>query len=880
MCEQLHPYEPINHRIELGYQPEEHEIWTGQKILVIGGPDAHGVSMAAESALWLQTKGAKAQVMIGSPVVNHGEGATHPGAFWTKTIGNIDVTDFDRVVICDIPLDAREEKYADSPQVRHSERMLIDLAFRVNQARRARGLEPLERSVFYLDHHVTSTFDDALPTSAAVQLKNVESHGIAIKSVASAEACHLGRNSTMMGRIGAIADRESAVLPITPEEMELATGLDVAVRPEIGDLKPSDPTELKAWEHRAQARLDLAVAKLMAGDWDYFRQESGKLNSIDLPVSSGFGEVIIVDTQDLTDSSFVFKLMERALEKQGINNHAYAIAIKRNQGDGGKMSREPADLVTVLRHWQRTDLPDLRETLETECGQDFLDSHHFYGAANVQTARLPINDLATANIVHQLVESLAGTELPDLRGIKSVVMCGDPNSGKSVLSTLLRESLNNLGVHVAHLDLDKAAPTPEWYLEAEINAAKAEKAYANDKLSQADFDTAINALNKAKAQRKALKRPWTLELAEEARDELVTEAKTGEQDFVIGDIGGGLITRDEYGKIVKVQRLTKVNATILSGTDAVIVVSSNQAGAEEWVRLIQAGIDPETGIAIHRDSPIKIIAIYQSVLEGDVQTVASERQAGVITNLDRTLTDRMYNPSITALSLMIAGAVRTEHSNGELHHQAAELRNPYQVQLREIASTYMEQLEDLLPEGCRVELGGSLLSDTALKGHNDIDLRILLPEGLADEVGIREISEKIHALIPFQKVRPVGSPGQETFAVMHQLELEIPEIEGGVEIEASVRPADGYVGFAQFQSSLPQALLDQYVVFKHHTRDTKPQYKKVKEQFYALTRFLYAQGYWNEAGQVIGNQDLLSQARAQFWGNNLEDILLRSTPEI
>lgn len=216
----------------------------------------------------------------------------------------------------------------------------------------------------------------------------------------------------------------------------------------------------------------------------------------------------------------------------------------------------------------------------------------------------------------------------------------------------------------------------------------------------------------------------------------------------------------------------------------------------------------------------------------------------------------------------------------DLHTLAERARNPYHAQLRELADEYSEKLRKLLPSGSVVDLGGSLNSDTALRRHNDIDLRILLPEEFATEEKIREISDAIKDIVPFQKVRPVGSPGNEKFAVMHQLEFEKEGIEGGIEIETSVRPAEGYIGFAKFQSTFPWELLDEYVIFKDNTKMDKKRYKKVKEQFYAMTRWLYSQKYWDEKGNVVGKPEVLEAAKKMFWGSELETVVSKPQPEI
>lgn len=627
--------------------PEDKENFEGQKVLVIGGPDAHGVSMAVASAQYLEKRGAEAVIYVGSPVIREGKGATHPGAFYTKTIPELNVDGYDRVVISDIPLDFRD--------LPNSEKAIAQLDERIRQDRQKRGLPPIEHSTFYLDHHSTTKF-------------TVPRESVLIKNVPIAEACKLGGEKTTIGRIGAICDRDSATLPITEEEMILARGLDAAVRPDPDDERPKLPKnateeekqiyqeKLRAWEDRAQARLEEAVRRLKAEDWDYFKKEAERMSRVEIPTVSGFGQIAIVDTQDLTGKFAVMKLMEMAIENSGVEKTPYAIGVLRELGDI-KMGREPADVVTIIRHWTREDLPSVEEIITQHFGAEFFDKFKMYGAKNAKTVRLPVNDRETAKIAAKLVEAFAGQEMPDFSQVRSVVMCGDPNSGKSVYSTIFREALKNLGVRVAHLDLDKAAPTPQWYLEAEIAAKEAELLFLQGKLPGEKLEEARKKLEEAAEKRRAMKRPWSLDLAEEAKQELLAAVADPNIDFVIGDIGGGKIKKDEQGRIIKITRLTAENAKILEGADAVIIVSNNPQGAAEWKKLIETGTDPETGVRIKRDRPIQIIAIYQSILEGNVQETASGEKTGIITNLDRSKAERKYNPAIFTTAMFVSVAV-------------------------------------------------------------------------------------------------------------------------------------------------------------------------------------------------------------------------------
>ena len=100
--------QPLPNQREIITYPEDKENFTGQSVLVIGGPDAHGVSMAVTSAQYLESKGSKAKIYVGSPVIREGKGATHSGAFYSKTLPELDIEGYDRVVVADIPLDFRQ----------------------------------------------------------------------------------------------------------------------------------------------------------------------------------------------------------------------------------------------------------------------------------------------------------------------------------------------------------------------------------------------------------------------------------------------------------------------------------------------------------------------------------------------------------------------------------------------------------------------------------------------------------------------------------------------------------------------------------------------------------------------------------------------------
>lgn len=180
-----------------------------------------------------------------------------------------------------------------------------------------------------------------------------------------------------------------------------------------------------------------------------------------------------------------------------------------------------------------------------------------------------------------------------------------------------------------------------------------------------------------------------------------------------------------------------------------------------------------------------------------------------------------------------------------LAEQAHALRNPNTGRLLEIGRQYCAALEQAAP-GCKTDIGGSLISDTCLPGHQDLDLKLLVPEGRDDEEGIRAISAQIQHVVPFQKVRPYGGQEEQSvYALIHQKLLDDP-VAGEAELEVLVVPERVYVGYAKFQSQLPQWMLDAYVIAKAEALQSgdKAEYKAVKNNLYAMTRALYREGYF------------------------------------
>ncbi len=216
----------------------------------------------------------------------------------------------------------------------------------------------------------------------------------------------------------------------------------------------------------------------------------------------------------------------------------------------------------------------------------------------------------------------------------------------------------------------------------------------------------------------------------------------------------------------------------------------------------------------------------------------------------------------------------------DLHLKAEALRNPYQSKLISLAREYANDLASLTPEGTIIDLGGSLASQTAIRGQNDVDLKILLPEGKDSEEMLRALSEKVAGIIPFNRMMEIGHAEVKKINPKHSLVTDVPGIEGPVKIDVVISSTKGRVGYGYQMNHLPQNLLDEYVLYKAETEPEYKNYKKVKKQFYALTRWLYANGYMSPDFDDYYKAELLDKASAAYWGSSVSEILSRPQPDI
>ena len=198
-----------------------------------------------------------------------------------------------------------------------------------------------------------------------------------------------------------------------------------------------------------------------------------------------------------------------------------------------------------------------------------------------------------------------------------------------------------------------------------------------------------------------------------------------------------------------------------------------------------------------------------------------------------------------------------EQLRGRVAELVSDWRNPHQVELLAEADAWLARLVALVPFAEGV-LGGSLRSETAIIGKNDIDLRLLFPQGRDSNEELLSASGTIASAIPLRAVRE-GLP-DVPFLVQHATTIECKGVAGPVAVELSLQPRRGYVGLAAKAALLPKAQREACVAAKaiaHDASDTL--YRNVKRHWGELI-------YWlDEAGWFASHDtSIVAAAQQQF----------------
>lgn len=186
---------------------------------------------------------------------------------------------------------------------------------------------------------------------------------------------------------------------------------------------------------------------------------------------------------------------------------------------------------------------------------------------------------------------------------------------------------------------------------------------------------------------------------------------------------------------------------------------------------------------------------------------------------------------------------------------AREIRNPYRLLMCDFANVQGELLlSTLSDESARFVLGGSLAYDAALKNNYDIDLRLLLPDGLDVRTQIdhvRDLLVEESKSDPTFKTRFIDEGG--TNYIQHTKRMvSIPGVPADVELSWNIQSEGSYRSIGEMAARLPHELIDRFVVAKWNAQAMGDEtYKSVKVAWRRLIEDLIDRG-----GREMSDDDL------------------------
>lgn len=173
--------------------------------------------------------------------------------------------------------------------------------------------------------------------------------------------------------------------------------------------------------------------------------------------------------------------------------------------------------------------------------------------------------------------------------------------------------------------------------------------------------------------------------------------------------------------------------------------------------------------------------------------------------------------------------------------RAAEFRNPYAAKLVAYATERGEELVRKCGiEGARWVLGGSLAYDAALKGGNDIDLRLLVPGENEDGLDAKEAIDKAWRVLVEEakgdetfETRLLEKDGERPNYIRHTRRIvKLDGVEGKVELSWNVQSKASYKSLSEVAKKLPREVIDRYVIAKGEAKAKGvEEYRAVKEEF-------------------------------------------------
>jgi hypothetical protein len=280
------------------------------------------------------------------------------------------------------------------------------------------------------------------------------------------------------------AHDEDVLKELTDEEIkvyeELSLSIEIASRPSIiwhqSEVVATSPIGTKVafsspreeFNEEANRRLQIALEKLQAGDFEFFNMEmecfkqNSRLQIVTLGAEDYQGgnppRLAFFDIGE-TPVGFHFTSL-KLVQHQTAADYVVAISLT-----------DKKNVMKIIGNWKAGELPDELETLQHLKTKGLQVT----GNRNLVSVGEFTKETVDNRIFLQGCMELALEICPDInsvfKGVRAIAVIGNPNTGKSTLAYMLVKESNELaGVNVAErIDGDLMSPTSNSFLSALSN---------------------------------------------------------------------------------------------------------------------------------------------------------------------------------------------------------------------------------------------------------------------------------------------------------------------------------------------------------------------------------------------------------------------------
>lgn len=570
----------------------------GKNNLIVGATDGYGLCMSIAAQGYLNSVGAKSEVLIEFPKNN-------PANFWTgirDSEATVTSKEFqkrlegkDKVIVVGIPFNN-----VDPEKCEESLRNSNNLEKTISQGD-AGDYRILIANEDYLEDGESSE----RKTKSVFEVTDV----LKIEMSQYEEGIKDGVN---LIRIARFVMKDATVLSEVddPDKVkfyeDLALGVEVSSRASVSwcreNWKAVEKGEMKRSEYyskhaeESNRKIEETLKKLKERDWEFFEKQGENFREdIDLPtvvvspqIDGSESKLALIDIEGLPAGFHTLALEEIARESQA--SFVVGTRYKPLYDDLGNEMVEKGTFdyaVKLVKNWKKKDVSGT--PLVSVIESHLENGDRFTGSKRIRTVGTKDSKRA-AKLTSDILLDLD----PDLNevfeGVNTIAIIGDPNTGKSSVAEVIERYCNLLsGWDVARRieEVDRVGYTPDSFMGAYTVLEKAKDNYKKGKINKEELVRAGLRFQEEKIKRESVRlQDWTQNDLDEVR-KLIDDLPDGQISLI--DMPGGLPERNEKGEIVRIDRSAPQVTYFLESPkiDAVFVLGRDGDEITAWKEIVR-----------------------------------------------------------------------------------------------------------------------------------------------------------------------------------------------------------------------------------------------------------------------------------------------------